>query len=86
MLILRGHLLCMLTNSQFQVFFLKWYVYSSDVILVGTFPSLWQDEEVLEVFQKVHSGQLRVGIMAQPVEVPQPVDCEVTRKGSVQSL
>ena len=57
-------------------------------MLVGTSPSLWQDEEVLEVFQKVHSGQLRVGIMAQPLPGPmkQPVDHEVTRKGSLQSL
>lgn len=55
-------------------------------MLVGTYPSPWQDEEVLEVFQKVHSGQLQVGIMAQSLPMPRPVDCEVIHEGSVQSL
>ena len=61
-------------------------VRNDDVMLVGTYPSPWQDEEVLEVFQKVHSGQLRVGIMTQSLPMPRPVDCKVIHEGSVQSL
>ena len=41
---------------------------------------------MLEVFQMVHSGLLQVGIMAHAAPTPRPVDCEVTHKGSLQSV